>query len=61
MDVASVNWHEDGTVELAEDLIERGIGVEAGLWTRDIVPKDSPRAVGAGRRSSRPQNCRNVW
>ncbi len=36
-DFASVNWHEDGAAELAEHLIERGIGVEAGLWTRDIA------------------------
>jgi uncharacterized protein (DUF849 family) len=36
-DFASVNWHEDGAAELAELLIERGIGVEAGLWTRDIA------------------------
>jgi uncharacterized protein (DUF849 family) len=32
-DFASVNWHEDGAPELAELLIDRGVGVEAGLWT----------------------------
>jgi uncharacterized protein (DUF849 family) len=36
-DFASVNWHEDGSAELAEHMIERGIGVEAGLWTRDVA------------------------
>jgi uncharacterized protein (DUF849 family) len=37
-DFASVNWHEDGAADLAEHLIERGIGVEAGLWTRKVAP-----------------------
>jgi uncharacterized protein (DUF849 family) len=32
-DSASVNWHEDGAVELAELLQARGVGVEAGLWS----------------------------
>ena len=32
-DFASVNLHEEGAVALAELLIERGVGVEAGLWT----------------------------
>lgn len=31
-DFASVNWHEPGADEVAEALLERGIGVEAGLW-----------------------------
>ncbi|WP_078315617.1 3-keto-5-aminohexanoate cleavage protein [Mycobacterium sp. D16Q16] len=31
-DFASVNWHEDGAAEVAETLLARGIGVEAGLW-----------------------------
>ncbi|MFD6198072.1 3-keto-5-aminohexanoate cleavage protein [Mycobacteriaceae bacterium NPDC060252] len=31
-DFASVNWHEDGATEVAETLLARGIGVEAGLW-----------------------------
>ena len=32
-DHASVNWHEDGAEELAATLIERGVGIEAGLWS----------------------------
>lgn len=33
-DVASVNWHEDGAEQVAQLLLSRGIGVEAGIWTR---------------------------
>ncbi len=36
-DFVSVNWHEEGAPELAELLLTRGIGVEAGLWTADAV------------------------
>ncbi|WP_245998382.1 3-keto-5-aminohexanoate cleavage protein [Nocardia pseudobrasiliensis] len=32
-DHASVNWHEDGAQEVAAALIERGIGVEAGIYS----------------------------
>lgn len=32
-DCASVNWHEDGALEVARLLLARGVGVEAGLWT----------------------------
>ncbi|MFD5858143.1 3-keto-5-aminohexanoate cleavage protein [Streptomyces chartreusis] len=32
-DHASVNWHEAGAEELAAALIERGVGVEAGIWS----------------------------
>ncbi|GGM96009.1 hypothetical protein GCM10009721_23170 [Terrabacter tumescens] len=32
-DCASVNWHEDGAVEIAAALRDNGIGVEAGIWT----------------------------
>ncbi|NNN34861.1 hypothetical protein HLK59_31760 [Streptomyces sp. S3(2020)] len=32
-DHASVNWHEPGAEELAAVLIERGVGVEAGIWS----------------------------
>jgi uncharacterized protein (DUF849 family) len=32
-DFASVNLHEDGALQVAELLIARGIGVEAGVWT----------------------------
>lgn len=36
-DVASVNWHERGSLEVVEALLERGIGVEAGLWSMGDV------------------------
>lgn len=36
-DFASVNWHEDGADDVAAALLERGIGVEAGLWHEDAV------------------------
>ncbi|KOG43379.1 3-keto-5-aminohexanoate cleavage protein [Streptomyces resistomycificus] len=32
-DHASVNWHEPGAEEVAAALIERGVGVEAGVWS----------------------------
>ncbi|GAA1520001.1 3-keto-5-aminohexanoate cleavage protein [Streptomyces albidochromogenes] len=32
-DHASVNWHEPGAEEVAAALLERGVGVEAGLWS----------------------------
>ena len=32
-DCASVNWHEQGALDIAEALRENGIGVEAGIWT----------------------------
>jgi uncharacterized protein (DUF849 family) len=31
-DFASVNWHEDGAEEVAAALLDRGVGVEAGIW-----------------------------
>lgn len=31
-DFASVNWHEQGAYEVARVLIDKGVGVEAGLW-----------------------------
>ncbi|MGY1845938.1 3-keto-5-aminohexanoate cleavage protein [Blastococcus sp. SYSU DS1021] len=31
-DFASLNWHEDGADGVAAALLDRGIGVEAGLW-----------------------------
>lgn len=34
---ASVNWHEDGAEAVAQALLERGVGVEAGLWHADGV------------------------
>ncbi len=36
-DFACVNWHEPGAADLAEELIERGVGVEAGLWTPAVI------------------------
>lgn len=32
-DHASVNWHEPGADDVAAALLERGIGVEAGIWS----------------------------
>ncbi|MEV4342512.1 3-keto-5-aminohexanoate cleavage protein [Streptomyces sp. NPDC049590] len=32
-DFASVNWHEPGASEVAAELLARGVGVEAGLWS----------------------------
>jgi uncharacterized protein (DUF849 family) len=32
-DHASVNWHEPGAEQVAAALIERGVGVEAGVWS----------------------------
>ncbi|WP_327427545.1 3-keto-5-aminohexanoate cleavage protein [Streptomyces sp. NBC_01236] len=32
-DHASVNWHEPGAEEVAAALLDRGIGVEAGIWS----------------------------
>ena len=36
-DVASVNWHEVGSLAVVEALLEREIGVEAGLWSLEDV------------------------
>ena len=36
-DFASVNFHEDGAVELATTLLGREIGVEAGIWTPEAA------------------------
>ncbi|MFH0517139.1 3-keto-5-aminohexanoate cleavage protein [Streptomyces sp. M41] len=32
-DHASVNWHEPGAEKVAAALLERGVGVEAGIWS----------------------------
>ena len=37
-DFASVNVHEDGAAAVARALAERGIGVEAGVWSVAAVP-----------------------
>jgi uncharacterized protein (DUF849 family) len=34
---ASVNWHEDGSDEVAIALHDRGVAIEAGLWHADGV------------------------
>jgi uncharacterized protein (DUF849 family) len=34
-DFASVNAHEDGAEAVAEALLARGVGVEAGIWRRE--------------------------
>lgn len=36
-DFASVNWHEDGADAVADTLLRRGVGVEAGLWHAEAV------------------------
>jgi uncharacterized protein (DUF849 family) len=36
-DFASVNWHEPGAVDLAELLLSRGVGVEAGIFDVDAA------------------------
>ena len=36
-DFASVNWHEDGADDVAQALLDRGVGVEAGLWHGEAV------------------------
>ncbi len=36
-DFASVNFHEEGAEAVASLLVERGVGVEAGLWTADAA------------------------
>lgn len=36
-DFASVNWHEAGADDVAATLLDRGVGVEAGLWHVEAV------------------------
>jgi uncharacterized protein (DUF849 family) len=36
-DYASVNFHEAGASAVAERLLEKGVGVEAGIWHRDAA------------------------
>jgi uncharacterized protein (DUF849 family) len=46
-DHASVNWHEEGAEEVAGALIERGVGVEAGIWSgTDAVERFAKSALG---------------
>lgn len=48
-DLASVNWHEPDATEVAAVLAERGIGIEAGLFTPDAARKLSS-SLSAGHR-----------
>lgn len=44
-DHASVNWHEPGADDIARALLDRGVAVEAGLWSGTDGPahfRDSP-------------------
>jgi uncharacterized protein (DUF849 family) len=36
-DFASVNWHEAGADDVATTLLDRGVGVEAGLWHEQAI------------------------
>lgn len=46
-DHASVNWHEPGAEELAAALLDRGIGVEAGIWSgTDGAARFAPSPLG---------------
>jgi uncharacterized protein (DUF849 family) len=36
-DFASVNFHEPGAVDIAQALLARGVGVEAGLWNAEAA------------------------
>src|SRR5680860_1252613 len=38
-DFASVNWHEEGAEDVAATLLDRGLGVEAGLWGLNAVSR----------------------
>jgi uncharacterized protein (DUF849 family) len=51
-DFASVNWHEPGAEELAELLLARGVGVEAGIWHAE--------AAAAWAASDFAQHCMRV-
>ncbi|MFI0152137.1 3-keto-5-aminohexanoate cleavage protein [Streptomyces lydicus] len=47
--IASVNWHEPGAEAVAAALLERGIGVEAGLWSGTDGPARFARSPLAPR------------
>jgi uncharacterized protein (DUF849 family) len=51
-DFASVNWHEPGATAVADVLLDKGIGVEAGLW--------NPAAVEVWHGWPRRQECLRV-
>lgn len=44
-DFASVNWHEPGAAELAELLLSRGVGVEAGIFHAEAAESWAASAV----------------
>ncbi|MBI5338664.1 MAG: 3-keto-5-aminohexanoate cleavage protein [Mycolicibacterium rufum] len=46
-DFASVNWHEPGSPELAELLLSRGIGVEAGIFHAEAAQSWAASGVAA--------------
>ncbi|WP_405635548.1 3-keto-5-aminohexanoate cleavage protein [Streptomyces sp. NBC_01178] len=48
-DHASVNWHEDGAPEVAEALLGRGVGVEAGVYSGTPAARRFLDWPGAGR------------
>ncbi|MBO1331910.1 3-keto-5-aminohexanoate cleavage protein [Streptomyces sp. VRA16 Mangrove soil] len=48
-DHASVNWHEEGAEQVAAALLERGVGVEAGLWSGTDGPERFAASPLAGR------------
>ncbi|MEU5956530.1 3-keto-5-aminohexanoate cleavage protein [Streptomyces sp. NPDC047525] len=46
-DHASVNWHEPGAEVVAEALLDRGVGVEAGIWSgTDSAERFTASALG---------------
>lgn len=48
-DHASVNWHEDGAERVAEALLERGVGIEAGIFSGTEAAERFLRWPHAGR------------
>ncbi|MFE9403123.1 3-keto-5-aminohexanoate cleavage protein [Streptomyces sp. NPDC006530] len=50
-DYASVNWHEEGAEAVAAALLDRGVGIEAGIWSgtggarRFLASPLAPRAL----------------
>jgi uncharacterized protein (DUF849 family) len=53
-DFASVNFNERGAVALAQLLIEKGVGVEAGLFNADAAGVDRPRLLHGFRATAWP-------
>ncbi|HEX2314682.1 MAG TPA: 3-keto-5-aminohexanoate cleavage protein, partial [Thermomonospora sp.] len=48
-DHASVNWHEEGAAMVAESLLERGVGIEAGIFSGTDGAERFLAWPGAGR------------